>query len=339
MNFPRYCCYKNMRQILFSLPLLAAALLYANTPEAGRSPLRYLEEQADSGNPEAMYRLSYLLETGHGGVDIDSVRADTLLRAAAAAGYAQACNLLGYRYFGQSPDSMLMWIERAATATPPDPKAFNNLGWLLSTGSGGVHRDMKKALYWYEKGAGAGVPTAMASLASLLLDSPDVPHDSVRARELLHDAARKGFRPAAQRLYLLIEPEINRLDSAQLMTESLAYFDDGIFDISTPLLMKAANADDPYALALLAQCYAQGWGVPYDYSHAMHLFRHAALRGDPSAAYIIGETLQQFPDIFVDESAPDPLGRTGVEWIEQATGAGIDDAHKAIIRLTPAVMR
>ncbi len=323
-----------MKRILFGMALLPAALAGIAGMEAAPQ-VQQLEEQVREGDSVAMYRLSYLLETGRGGVVPDSVRADSLLRASAEKGYAPACNLLGYRYFDLAPDTMLMWIQRAATAPEPDPKAFNNLGWLLSTGSGGVKRDMKKALYWYERGAEAGVPAAMTSLGELLLDNPEVPKDSVLAASLLRGAAAKGFRPAAERLWLLVAPEAEQLSAEEAREVGLEYFNDRIFPISSPLFMQAAKADDPYALALLAQSYAQGWGVPYDYDHAMHLFWHAALQGDPSAAYIVGETLQQFPDAFADETTQDEQQRTAADWLAQAVEAGITNAHEAIVRLTP----
>ena len=67
----------------------------------------------------------------------------------------------------------------------------------------------------------------------------------------------------------------------------------------------------------------------------MHLFWHAALLGDPSARYIVGETLQQFPDAFADEHSCDPQQRTAEEWLENASAAGIPDARSAFRRLSP----
>lgn len=320
-----------MKNTLITLICLLAASssLFAN------SPLERIRSMAAKGDSVAMYRLSYLLETGQGGAPVDSVRADSLLRASARKGYAPACNLLGYRYFETSPDSMLMWIERAATALQPDPMAFNNLGWLLSNGAGGVKRDMKKARYWYERGAEAGVPASMTSLADMLLDGNPLQTDSIRARSLLHDAAAKGFRPAGEKLYLLLAPEFETLTPEEALAEGLKYYHDNIFTLSAPLFMQASKADLPYALALLAQSHAEGLGVDYDYDHAMHLFWHAALLGDPSAAYIVGETMQQFPDAFAGESAADPRRRTPEEWLNEALSANIPDAHEAIRRLKP----
>jgi len=322
-----------MRRLLYLLPLLCGLAIASGT--TGSTSYQRLIEAVDSGNAAAMYRLSYMLETGYGGVTPDSARADSLLRAAARKGYAQACNMLGYRYYNVSPDSMLYWLQRAAEATPPDPKAFNNLGWLLSTGSAGVQRDIKKAIYWYERGVADSVPAAMSSMATLLLEGREIPTDTIRAERLLYAAARRGFSPAAQHLYLLRKPAFDTMPAPQLAAEAERYFRDGIFQVSAPLLMQASSPSMPRVLALLAQSYAHGWGVPYDYDHAMHLFWHAALAGDPSAAYIVGETMQQFPDTFTTEGTPDPHDRTADDWLRQAAAAGIPDAHAAISALTP----
>ncbi|MBD5232439.1 MAG: sel1 repeat family protein [Bacteroidales bacterium] len=320
-----------MKKTLFIFIALLSSVLTLRA----ETPLERMERLVAEGDSAAMYRLSYILETGQGGLPVDSLRADSLLRASAERGYAPACNLLGFRYFETSPDSMLMWIERAATSNPPDPMAMNNLGWLLANGEGGVKRDLKKARYWYERGAAAGVPASMTSLADMLMQAPEAPEDSVRARTLLREAAAKGFRPAGEKLYLLLSQEFETLTPEQALTEGIDYYHDRIFSVSAPLFMQAAKADLPYALALLAQSYAEGLGVDYNYDHAMHLFWHAALLGDPSAAYIVGETLQQFPDAFAEESTSDPEQRTPEEWLRVAGQGGVGDAHDAVARLKP----
>lgn len=181
------------------------------------------------------------------------------------------------------------------------------------------------------------------SLAELYMTSPELAPDSLQARLLLREAARRGFAPAAERLWLMIEKETEQLIGQAALDEARQYYDDAIFAVATPLLMKAVASEEPYALALLAECYAMGWGVPYDYDHAMHLFWYAARLGDPSAQYIVGETLQQFPDAFKfeeEESASDPqaAARTPEEWLQAAAAQGIPDATAAIERLTPAIM-
>lgn len=283
----------------------------------------------------ADFRESYLYETGQKGYPKDMMRADSLLRASAYAGYAPACNLLGYRFFESHPDSMLYWIEKAATAPDPDPKAFNNLGWLLSTGSGGVKKDLKKALYWYEKGAAAHQPAAMASLAQLLLSSEEVPADSLRARNLLTEAASRGFAPAAEQLFTLLLPELDSLTPSQAAEQAEFYYNNHIYNISAYLLEKGLPAFNPLATARLAQSYARGLGVDYDYARAMELFWHAALLGDPSAQFIVAETIDQFPDAFIDNIITDtPI--TADEWRREAAEGGITTASEAISRLLPA---
>ena len=160
-----------------------------------QASLERLVARADSGDAHACFRLSYILEQGTEGFAPDTVRALRLLRTAADSSYAPAMNYLGYAYavpllgLTQNSDSALMWIERAAMAPEPDPKAFNNLGMLLLTGQYGVKRDFGKARYWLERGSVLGVPTATASLAGMYLRGQDVQPDTVQAIHLLRKAA------------------------------------------------------------------------------------------------------------------------------------------------------
>ena len=164
-----------------------------------QASLERLVARADSGDAHACFRLSYILEQGTEGFAPDTVRALRLLRTAADSSYAPAMNYLGYAYavpllgLTQNSDSALMWIERAAMAPEPDPKAFNNLGMLLLTGQYGVKRDFGKARYWLERGSVLGVPTATASLAGMYLRGQDVQPDTVQAIHLLRKAASQGL--------------------------------------------------------------------------------------------------------------------------------------------------
>lgn len=264
--------------------------------------------------PRRQYEESYRLEQT--GLASDSLRADSLLRSSAQAGYAPAANLLGFRFFGSRPDSMLYWIEKAATAPEPDPKAFSNLGYLLSTGQGGVKRDLEKAIYWLRRGAEAANPMAMTQLAELLLASDG----GEEADSLLERAASLGYGRAGQMLYLRLAPALDSLpaDSAELLARR--YYQKGIWEVSAPLLICGAGAGRPESLYLLAKSYTEGQGVPYDFTRANHYFWLAALAGNPDAARVVGETMAIFPDAFADER-PDPLGRSSEDWLRLAEGS------------------
>ncbi len=329
-----------MRLLTLILPLAAVLCGTAALPPApeGDSPrarsLQRLVARADSGVAQAQFALSGLIERGEEGFARDSVLALRLLRMSAGQGYAPACNYLGYCYFipslglRQDADSALAWIERAASVPDPDPKAFNNLGMLLLTGEGGVRRDYGKAFYWLSKGACRGVPAAQASLAHMSLEGLGVEKDSLRAGILLHDAAAAGLRQAAVRLREITAAATDTMRTETLMPLALGYYHEGLFDLSAPLFEQCAGRGDAYAAALLAQSYARGLGVPYSYERSVEWYKKAAEGGDPSAQYVLGETLSQFPDMLGE-------GPTAQEWLERAATGGVTDGEAAMRRLNP----
>lgn len=253
--------------------------------------------------PEGLYRQSMLLETGRGGVARDTAASLALLRQSAGEGYAPAMNYLGYCYgtanlgLRHDPDSTLYWIERAATADVPDPKAFNNLGAILLNGEFGIKRDYAKARYWLQRGSDAGVATSAAMLAKVYLQGLGVGPDTVQALPLLRRAAGAGMHDAALELASIVLPATDTLTAAQALDWALPYYHERIFPVALPPIGRAAEAGVPLAVAILAQCTAEGMGVPYDYARAVELYARAAALGEPHAMFILAEALQSFPDL------------------------------------------
>lgn len=329
-----------MKKLLLTICVLIAvcamhAPLSADTPR--QQSLRRLEERADSGDPRALFWLSSMYERGIEGYPRDSLRALALLRAAADSAYAPAMNYLGYAYavpllgVRQDPDSALMWIERAAMSPEPDPKAFNNLGMLLLTGRHGVRRDYGKARYWLEKGSELDLPTASASLARMYLEGLGMQPDTVQALRLLRRAAAKGLDDAARELASLVLPATDTLSSSARLDLALPYYHDRIWPVAIPLIQSAADCGEPLAIAIMAQCYAEGTGVPYDYTRAIDLYAKAAAMGEPHAQFIMAETLQSFPDL-LDQY---PTLQDAPSLYEAAARAGVTDATEAIAPLRP----
>lgn len=284
-----------------------------------------------------LYHESVMYEQGRDGFVRDSVKALALLRQAADSSYAPAMNYLGYAYtvpllgLHQNSDSALFWIERAATCPEPDPKAFNNLGMLLLTGSYGVRRDYAKARYWLQRGSELGVPTASASLARLYLEGLGVEPDTAKAIELLHRSASAGLHDAGMELAELLLPQFMGLTAEEKVETALPYYHERILSVALPLIRVAADDEHPLALAIMAQCAAEGIGMCYDYNLAVELFARAASLDEPHAQFIIAETLQAFPDILADrypELDADTLYR-------KAASAGIYDASAATAPLRP----
>ena len=360
---------------IFTLILAMAAILAAmaatpapadSRPDPRAESLKRLEARADSGSAQAQFALSMLYEDGREGYPKDAARALQLIRSAAAQAYAPACNYLGFSYLNgalglhQSADSALLWIERAATAPEPDPKAFNNLGMLLLTGDGGVRQDYAKARYWLQRGADRGLPTSQASLAQMYLYGIGVEQDSARAQQLLHTAARAGMLDAALQLRELTRAQTDTLGPQAALDLGLQYYRDKIYPLSAPLFRQASDGGNAYATALLAQAYAEGLGVHYDYPMALALYTTAAMAGDPSAMYILAEALEQFPDLlqspqFTNPDIVDPTinpdhltpainpthtpamlkDLTPDQLREAAAAQGIATAQAALLRLHP----
>lgn len=337
-----------MRKLaIIFLAAVCAGLVWGHAPERGSAPqtesararsLERLVAAADSGNARAMYHLSALLESGREGFAPDSARALELLYASAAEGFAPAMNYLGYAYavpllgLEQNADSALVWMERAATAPEPDPKAISNLGILLFTGSH-VRRDFGKARYWLTRAAEAGVRASYAPLAHIYLEGLETPRDTAQGLTWLRRGATLGDAECGDMLAALVLPGLETLPADSLMAAALEYYHEGILTVALPLLERAAASDDALACAILGQCYAEGIGVPYDYAKALNNYAKAATLGDPHAAFILAETLETDPGL---RDLPELKGLPATEALRaQSTAAGITDAPRAVKPLRP----
>lgn len=312
-----------------------------------RESLRRLEASADSGIPDAMFRFARVLEIGDEMLPQDSLRAFKLYRMAADSLFPPALNYLGFCYYNgnsllaQNRDTAITLIEKAASLG--DKSAAANLGWLLSQDSTGVNIDTDKALYWLHKAADSGNPAPLAAIADIYLQRAD----TVNAEIYLDSAAKLGDVNSS--LYLLERREqlYDSMPADTLMVIALDYYHNtralplaiGIFykviDKPDDCLVKA------HAMAIIAQLKSLGLGVEYDYEGAMEMFINAAYGGDPSAQYIVAETLVLTPDAFEEDAVvlkPDAFEGdtiTSDEWFGKAAAAGITDAHSALQRLMP----
>lgn len=338
-------------RIMAALTLLAAAAAFRAEAqvESGDSALfaslRRLECRADSGNPRALYDLANVYESGYGPVMPDSARSLLLYEKSAEAGFAPAQNYLGFRLFNgdrvkRDRRRGLDLIEKAALQG--DPKGAANLGWLLVVGEG-VERDPEKAVYWLGKAADAGLPVAMMQLAAVLAEGmPPVEPDTLRASILFEEAARRGMPDADLSLSRLMGRRWQGLDASEATRLGLRYFTSGHAPSSAVELFRIASGKgSAKAFALLGEAYALGKGVGYDHEESIRNFHEGAKRGDPSAQFVIAETLDVFPDAL--DGMED--GRQGTVapgcggdgsaayWYERAAAAGITDAAEATRRL------
>lgn len=152
----------------------------------------------------------------------------------------------------------------------------------------------------------------------------------MQALRLLRRAASRGLDDAAHELASLVLPATDSLSSAARLDFALPYYHDRIWPVAIPLIQSAADCGEPLAIAILAQCAAEGIGVPYDYARAISLYAKAAAMGEPHAQFIMAETLQAFPDLLGEYP-----GLDAPSLYKSAAEAGVSDATEALAPLRP----
>lgn len=367
----------NRLPLLIAVCLLPLIALLAQSPAGDTSPsdagydvgrrvmVRDVVARADSGDAKAIYYLAYLHDIGYDSIPVDTLRSTELYTLAAEKGYAPAQNYLGFRYYrgeGVPRDVArgLDWLEKAAMQG--DPKAANNLGWLLMEGEG-VEHDYGKAAFWLRSAADAGLPAGQAQLADLLRTGRGLPTDTIEAERLYTLAVEGGLRDAEAKLMAMMRNAWRSLTPQEALTRGFSYYTrrapsagvtlfeqvvDDTPQFPTDTLQTAVRAR---ALALLGDAYTRAQGVAYDHDRSLQLFTEAALLGDPSAMFIIGELLEIFPDALTGIQLPPqlipselhpadtPMPADGILpsdpgwWLSRAAEAGVTDAATANSRL------
>jgi len=181
------------------LLLLAVFLIVPSRAQQqpNAATLAELNERADAGDPEALFLLGSLYETGQAG-RADPARAAQYYRRAADLGLPHAQFNLGNMYasghgVAADPFESVMWLRRAADAGLPE--AQFNLAVAYEQGHG-VRADLGTARRWYERAADQNYPEALYNLAMMYEDGHGVAKNDTRAAELYQRAARQGYGPA-----------------------------------------------------------------------------------------------------------------------------------------------
>lgn len=352
-----------MRKTVLMLLAVIVATMFAATPE-GRRAFRQFERRAENGDAEAQYRLATIFETGWDSVSADSVRALDLMQRSARNGFPPAMNYLGYLYgkgykvgdrklIPVDRDSSVMWLRRSADAG--DPRAVSNLAYLLlndtvSTLSSQAHPRTRAhndsiAFVYLQKGASAQIPTAFSMLGDMYRDGRWVKRDTLKAAANYEAALECGLGDAEARLIALMGHRWQRLPQDSAFNLGLRYYTGYAPGAGVLLLERAAEVPDAVgigarAIALLGDAYSRGVGVKYNHDKSLEYFARAALAGNPSAMYILAETLEVFPDALQDLPADFPdrdvaISRlSDLTWLRrQAEHRGIrtsTDAHRAL---------
>jgi hypothetical protein len=103
---------------------------------------------------------------------------------------------------GRSPASLIARAESSTSAFAADASGAQDLATAESylNGTLGMPRDRREAAQWLWKAVGKGNLAATTTLSDLYLRGDGVPKSCDQARLLLDAAARKGGKPAAERL-------------------------------------------------------------------------------------------------------------------------------------------
>lgn len=259
---------------------------------------------------------------------------------------------LGYRlYFGDStldPQPTRARLLIAEASHLGDPRADNNLAYILLNGDSAV-RDPQRAFTLFRRAADAGLPTAMAQLADLYRTGTATEPDSATASSLYLKAAARGLRDAETKLIAMNRPAWTLTRPDSLLSLARTYYPRIAPTAAVEMLRIAAQCPDSLtapdgvpvcatAYAILGDATARGIGKPYDYTESLRLFFIAATLGDPSAQFIIAETLEITPDALIPVAGNTDDDRTNARyWYDQAAKFNIDNAQKAYKRLLPTV--
>lgn len=334
---------------IFILTIFAVSVASMAEETAPKSdPLRDLIMRADSGDADALYRLATLYDTGFDTIPVDTLMSTRLYERAAEAGSLPAQNYLGYRLYrgdGVARDipRALEWLESAALSG--DPRAAGNLGYLLLEGEG-VEHDEENAAFWLGRAALQEVATAQSMLGDLYRDGRGVEQDSIMAESLYRRSLENGLADAGYKLESLNANRRKSMDAGERLEEAVYFYTHGVPAIGVSLLEDIAamrkNTHEKEtaaaALALLGDAYTRGLGVAYDHQKALDFYALAAMEGNPSAMFILGELLEIFPDAMSTlsgEALQQALSypQDAVWWIEEAAKKGIRDAETANRRL------
>ena len=219
----------------------------------------------------------------------------------------------GGLFSGISPDSLRDLEDRAErgdrralsmlrdSAQAGSARAAGFLGYLYWQGRG-VEQRRDSGLYFIGRAARAGDVKSAANLGFLYMRGEGIPADTSAAVKWLDVAASAG-QPSALR-------QLN-----------------DFFDLSKPGTASVLGSikEAPHAVAVVAFHISSGKRLGYDHDRSLALFLEAARHGDPSAAFMIAEYLEFFPDAVPLKEEE----RDAAYWYDKARAGGVTDAVAA----------
>lgn len=281
---------------LIMLILLVSGIYSQDYIPEYKDALNQLINKAYNGDAKSIFELARLYDRGFESIPIDTVKSNELYLIAANKGYAPAQNFIGFRYYKGE----------------------------------GVKHDLDSALYWIRLAADAGDATAAANLGYLLTESHELPYDEKEAVKWLTVASEAGIPGAQFKLVALMEDNWKELSVDSVLNLGLHYYIGQAPIVGVKLLEIASEKGSSQATALLGDAYSKGIGVTYDHNKSIDYFYKAAVDGNPSAQFVIAETLEIFPDVIEMNNKE---FKNPAFWYEKAAQQGVVNSETAEQRL------
>jgi TPR repeat protein len=291
---------------------LALRLDEHGTPESIAEARRLLTVVSELGEGTATFHLGRMISRGRGeeADRPDPVKSFELFHQAWDQGFFAAGHWIGYQLIngnGVRQDTELghEWVKRAADRGCIG--AINALASNAEFGTGGMDKDVRAALSWYQKGAELGNEESQQRLANILLRGEGVPKDGALAVNWLKRAAVCGDSVAQRILgltyiwgidvirnstfgkkWLTRSAEQGDAHGAYHLGKILQREDPPRFDEAYRWFDKAARTGHSEAQGCLGICFWYGQGVAPDPEAAFKWINLCALQGDTWGLYLLG---------------------------------------------------
>jgi len=309
-------------------PTSVAVDTVVHTPKPSAPPTdkKELLRRAIAGDSDAQCRLSGRFSSGDRGLPFNPILA--FYWASLSAGAHDPCgiNNLATLYedgTGVGQDSQTSLKLYILAASLGDLNAMANLGRIYYYGGDGVQRDVLTAIDWYKKGADLGDFTSMRQLGEIYGWGEGVPLNINRSSAYLLRANPIHDGEASYDLgwlYFRYYPRADRCEQAlRWLTTSADLGDsDGesmlgwMYDSGS--CMKAREPQTAAKWYRLAMAYDTAAETNYamllwtgelgrsDERQAIQLYRDAALRGDATAMYLLGNAYDHGTAVLPDKN-------------------------------------
>lgn len=302
----------------------------------------YFERGAERGNTYSRVQLGFMLRDGDGGPK-ELERSFEMFMQAAETGHDDALAAVAFAYergVGVEKDmaSALDWYQRAANAESGwgtfnlawlliygeeefydlerglevmhraaklgYSRAYTELGYIYSEGTGGTPIDHEQAVKWFEQGVDAGRSDAMNGLALQYDFGWGVERSHAKAVALYEQAVAQGDTQGMTNLGFAYHAGLGvKRDDAK----------------AAELFQQVLEAGDLSNVALtnLAWAYEHGQGVEQDYAKARDLYQTAQDNGSQQARF----ALARWQHYGIDQAANLDAARQAYEELEDYSRA------------------